>query len=70
MAGNRLISFDDPQDEAVEESYPSMPIHLMAKLKSTYPNAVPTMELTQWEMGRLAGQQDVIYLIQRLTGTE
>lgn len=48
-----------------QQEYPFIDEKLIQCLENDYPNILPTKYVDEFELGRLMGQQDIIYRLKR-----
>lgn len=64
----RLFNCEQSEPTPEYSDAPAVPLHLIDWLELQYTNHLPMQPVTDWELGRLVGQQDVIQVLRQLAG--
>jgi hypothetical protein len=68
MSGNSLLFLSETNE--IPEGNPTVqvPLGTIEFLETNFPNTLPMAPLSDWELGRLVGRQDIINLMRDMAG--
>lgn len=60
--------YPDPNEPNELETAPAVPLPLIDWLEHTHPNHLPMEPVSDWELGRRVGQQQIIQMLRTISG--
>lgn len=64
----RMFEDEQPVDNPENSDAPAVPLPLIDWLEQTYPSRLPMQPLSDWNIGRLVGQQELIQVLRQIAG--
>lgn len=68
--GNYRMFAEEPISQPVDElaNAPAVPLPLVEFLEQLFPNVLPMQHLSDWDLGRKVGQQEILVILRQIAG--